>query len=390
LVRLSRRQLVLLSILLTWLALEIAGARPFALDFERSGWEGTPGLVLRSEVRGLVTQTTTDERLLATRSDHLYVSANGGVDWSHRGQLEPRDYSRLESWASALRCTWLGRALWPGRPPRAILQLRSGALLAHHPPWIQRSVDEGRKWKRVGEVSPSVDSVGLHGLVEEREGRVWALPGEADFHLLRSDKDGRSWDEVVLTLAAGPEEAVRPGRVASIQLDPLRERLWLTTAGEGEQVQIGWLEGDGSFRAIAVGKEEFTAGSLMFTADFVTWASDAAKGPWGIWRWARLDEQIEQVAELPGPARSSTVLADGTLLVATRVVAPGSPNLEIWTSVDGSEWTSLLRLRGGRLGGFTSPEVVIFPSGARAERLVFTVAGAASSAPAMILADWVR
>jgi len=205
------------------------------------------------------------------------------------------------------------------------------------------------------------ESVGLHGLAEEPTGRIWALPGEADVHLLRSDDGGRKWEGISLVPALGPVEAMVPGRVTSVQVDPLRGRTWLTTAGEGEQPQIGWLEGDGAFRAIALGKPEFRAGSLMFSSNYVSWASDTEDGPYGVWRWARDTEQIAQVAELPGPARFSTTLGDGRLLVATRAAGPHSASFELWGNGEESDWASLLRVRLKRASGSASGATFVFP-----------------------------
>jgi hypothetical protein len=146
-----------------------------------------------------------------------------------------------------------------------------------------------------------------------------------------------------------------------VQVDPLRGRVWLTTTGEGEQTQIGWLEGDGSFRAIALGKPEFRAGSLMFSSDYVSWASDSEEGPFGIWRWARDTEQIGQVAELPGPARFSATLGDGRRLVATRAAGAHSASIELWGKGAESDWASLLRVRLKRASGSPSGATFVFP-----------------------------
>ena len=163
--------------------------------------------------------------------------------------------------------------------------------------------------------------------------------------------------------ALGPVEAVVPGLVTSLQVDPMRGRVWLTTAGEGEQTQIGWLEGDGTFRAIAVGKAEFQAGSLMFGGEFVSWASDSEEPPHGVWRWARDTEQIMQVAELPGPARYGVTLANGRPVVATRTGRENSTSVELWGEDGEANWSSLLRIRlqaASDTGGAT----LVFPTAA--------------------------
>ncbi len=355
--------MVLLSVLLTWVATEVAGARPVPLEFDHPQWEGAPGLVLRKEVRGLVVQHSAAGKLYATRSDQLFVTGNGGQTWSKIGQLAPRDYRRVEGWGSRLRGTRVGRALWPGPSPKALLALPDGSLLAHHPPWIQRSVDGGRSWRRTGQIPGPAGSVPLHGLAVEPSGRLWALTGASATHLLRSDDGGRRWEGVSLAPVLGPVEAVVPGLVTSVQVDPLRGRVWLTTAGEGEQTQIGWLEGDGTFRAIAVGKAEFRAGSLLFGPAFVSWASDSEEGPYGVWSWARDTEKITQVTELPGPARYSTTLTAGRSVVATRTGSKTSTGLELWGEDGEAGWSSLLRVRmqgASDAGGAT----FVFPTAA--------------------------
>lgn len=388
--------MVLLSVLITWVAVEVGGARPMLLDFERDDWQGTPSLTFQHEVRGLVVQFAGEGKLYATRSDQLFVSGSAGRSWSKLGQLAPRDYGRAESWGSRLRGTRVGRALWPGPAPKAVLVLADGSLLASHPPWIQRSIDGGRTWRRRHRIPGPPASVGLHGLAEEPTGRIWALPGEGDVHLLRSDDGGRKWEGVSLVPAMGPVEAVVPGVVTSVRVDPVGGRVWLTTAGAGEQTQIGWLEGDGTFRAIAVGKPEFAAGSLMFSSDAVSWASDSEEGPYGIWRWARDTEQITQVAELPGPARFSTTLGDGRALVATRAAGPHSTSLELWGTDAESGWASLLRVRLEGASGNASGATFVFPVGAGAppeagaaeSPLLFSAWGLSGALPSLVLGEW--
>jgi len=318
--------------------------------------------VLRNEVSGLVVQHSAAGKLYATRSDQVFVTGNGGQTWSKLGQLAPRDYRRAEDWASRLRGTRVGRVLWPGPSPKAMLALSDGSLLVHHPPWIQRSVDGGRLWRRTGQIPGPEGTMPLHGLAAEPEGPLWALTGVSDPHLLRSDDAGRRWEGVSLAPSLGPVEAVVPGLVTSVQVDPMRGRVWLTTAGEGEQTQIGWIEGDGTFRAIAVGKPEFRAGRLMFGESFVSWASDAEEGPFGVWRWGRDTEQINQVTTLPGPARHSVTLADGRPVVATRTGARSSTNLEVWAESEAATWSSLLRVRMQAATSAPGGATFVFPT----------------------------
>lgn len=385
--------MVLLSVLLTWVATEVAGVRPMSLEFERPEWEVAPGLVFRSEVRGLVVQHSAAGKLYATRADQVFVSGNTGQSWSKIGQLAPRDYRRVEDWGSRLRGTRVGRVLWPGPVPKALLALPDGSLLAHHPPWIQRSADGGRRWQRTGLIPGPADTVPMHGLAVEPSGRLWALPGAADVHLLRSDDGGRSWEGVSLVPALGPLEAVVPGLVTSVQVDPTRGRVWLTTAGEGEQTQIGWFEGDGTFRAIAVGKPEFQAGSLMFGSEFVSWASDSEEGPSGVWSWERETEKITQVAELPGPARYSVTLADGRSVVATRTSSTLSTSLELWGENGEATWSSLLRVRRQAVAESGVGATFVFPTGGgwasdapggTPVQLMFSIQGFGSGLPTSI------
>jgi hypothetical protein len=384
----SRRQLVLLSVLLTWVAMELAAIRPFPVEFERSEWQGLPGLSLQSEVRGLVSHAYFEDKLYATRTDELFVSGDTGQSWSLLGQLEPRDYSRAESWGRSLRRSRLGRAFWPGRHPTGVLPLPSGGVIALHPPWIQRSYDGGRNWGRVYEIG--LESPPGNNLVREPSGRLWAASGRLPSHLIFSDDDGKTWEELALRSQKQDKEMEPPGPVTSIQLDPLRGRVWLTTGGAKAQVQIGWLEPEGDFRPIAVGKDEYRAGSLMFTSEYVYWASDAPMGPGGVWRWTRIDEQIENVAKLPGPVRNSTILADGSLLVATRVDSPGTQDLEILGSDDGVDWTSLLRTRASDSHSRGGLATAVFVEGEAPPNLVFSVDGFGAIRPSTIIADWVR
>ena len=139
-----------------------------------------------------------------------------------------------------------------------------------------------------------------------------------------------------------------------------------------------------------MGEDEYRAGSLMFTSEHVYWASDAPMGPGGVWRWARIDGQIEMVAKLPGPVRNSTVLADGTLIVATRVDSPGAQNLEILGSDDGVEWTSLARTRAPDARTRRGLATAVFVEGDAPSKLIFSVDGFGALRPSTIIADWAR
>ena len=170
--QLSQRQLVFLSLLCTWIAVEVAGIRPVAIEFDRSHWGNQNGLQLEKEVRGLVSHSLVGGKLYATRSDDLYVSGNDGATWSRLGQLEARDYSRAESWGRSLRRSRLARALWPGRYPSAVLPLLDGGVIAIHAPWIQRSYDGGRSWGRVHEVGTLPPGRGGNTLIQDPAGRL--------------------------------------------------------------------------------------------------------------------------------------------------------------------------------------------------------------------------
>lgn len=390
--KVSSRTLGFVSILLVWAAFELGGSTPFAQDFERSGWEGSPGFHLHSEVRGLVPLRYSGGRLLATRAESIFSSADLGKTWSRLGRLEPRDYTRAAGWAQSVRNSRLGRAFLPGLSPEALLVLQSGTMLAVHPPWIQRSVDGGRSWRRIQEIPETERSVRLLRAVEDPTGRVWVVSGRsgAGASLFLGEDDARTWQEVEVKPVEAGEAPPVLGPATTIQLDPLRGRVWMASGGEGEAVQIGWLDADGSFRRVAGGKEEFRVGSLMFTSEYVYWASDAARGPYGIWRWSRIDDVVEQVTELPGPARHGTVLAAGSLVVASRVEGPGAHNLELWGSPDGDQWSSLVRSRVRNARTREGLASAVFPAGDPLPGLVFAVEGFGAQVPATVLADWHR
>ena len=387
----SPRSMAVLSMFLVWVAFEMAGKEPYSKEFVRAGWETTPNLTLEGEVVGVVPLRFHQGALLGARNESLFTSADLGATWTYLGRLEPRSYERSAEWGQSVRNSRLGRAFFPGQVVEHVLPLQSGTMLAVHPPWIQRSHDGGRNWRRVHEIASADSPSRVRQAVEDATGLVWlAAGGSGPAKLLVGSKDGSSWETLEPRRSDSAGAALPLGPVTSVQLDPLRGRIWITTGGVGEQVRIGWLEADGTFRGISEGDQEHRAGSLMFTTDYVYWASDADQGVAGIYRWSRVNDAVERVADLPGPARYSTVLADGSLVVATRVEQPRVHNLELWGSSDGQTWSSLIRSRVRDAHSREGLATATFVSGDPLPSPIFAVDGFGARIPATVLTQWRR
>ncbi|MEE2828633.1 MAG: hypothetical protein VX498_05570 [Myxococcota bacterium] len=389
----------MLSLVILWAAFELGGARPYAYEFAREGWEVSPGLRFSAEVRDLRLQLHHEGVLYATRAESVFVSSDRGGTWDSFGRLEPRDYGSSYEYGRALRSSRVARAFWRGEEIDSLLPLDSGTLLALYPPWIQRSVDGGRSWRRVQRLDSDPErDVRLVG-VQDVHGSVWiALPDSGGpSRLLRGTKDGLRWDEVEVvpfkagasgaSLVDGREEnrASLPGPIRSLHLDPLRQRVWLTTSGDGPASQVGWLEENGRFRRASGGGDGHRTSGLLFTASHVYWASDLPEGPFGIWSWSRVHDRVEKVAELPGPAQATGRLADGTLLIATRSGPGGLPDLDIWASRDAVAWTSLFRTRLREAVPGRSMAAVLFALGDPLADLAFSVRGFGFQKSAILL-----
>jgi len=148
-----------------------------------------------------------------------------------------------------------------------------------------------------------------------------------------------------------PPKAIR--HVHAVQFDPFWRKLWIATGDGDPESLVGYFEGATdapALVAVASGSQGARAVSLIFTADFVYWGSDAGKDTREtmnyIYRWSRRYGGVERVAAVGGPVYYSTVDSRGRLFVSTAV--EGSPSekdayARVWMSSSGTDWVEIGR-----------------------------------------------
>jgi hypothetical protein len=182
--------------------------------------------------------------------------------------------------------------------------------------------------------------------------------------------DGQSWETGYTFPVRATSGGVR--HVHGVQTDPIRGRVWVTTGDRGQDIRIGWLESDGTFRQVTGGDQHLKAVSLMFDAEAVSWGADAPEGPFGVWRWNRRDGTIEREAPLRGPVLFSTVLADGTKVVATEIEGPAT-DASLVVARPGQDWREAARMPTFRDEGRQRYGTASFPLGEPLPVLLFNV-----------------
>jgi len=141
--------------------------------------------------------------------------------------------------------------------------------------------------------------------------------------------------------------------IHAVQFDPFSRKIWIATGDRNHESIIGYFEGSADsprLVTIASATQMARAVSLIFTADYIYWGSDAgrdtAERTNHIFRWSRKSGQIERVASVGGPVYYSTMDNRGRLFISTAVEGSLSePDhfARVWMSEDGTNWREVAR-----------------------------------------------
>ena len=359
--------------LLLW---EVFEPPPTPTTPRTEGWAKADRIAIDAEIRGFELQFFDGDALWGTRHKQVWWSVDLGRTWQLAGQLGPAGDDRRARLTHLAGSTRTARLLLRPRGIETLRVLRSGTLLAVLPPFIYRSQDRGRSWTRVHGFRQEPVARGiLRHWDEDARGRVWY--GEygrggldADSRIVVGTDDGRTWGTAHTFGARGAAGGVR--HVHGVQTDPVRGRVWVTTGDRGEDIRVGWLEADGTFAQATGGDQHLKAVSLMFDADAVSWGADAPEGPYGVWRWNRRDGTIEQETTLRGPVLFSTVLADGTRVVATEIEGRAL-DATLVVARSGRDWVEAARMPPFRNEARRRYGTASFPLGEPLPTLLFNV-----------------
>lgn len=335
------------------------------------GWERLDRLEIEGEIRRFEVQFFDGETLWGSRHKQVWRSDDLGLTWDLAGRLGPATDDRMGELRHLVGMTRTARLVMRPRGIETLLVLRSGALLAALPPFIYRSADGGQTW---GKVHRFRDGKGiLRHWAQGPRGGVWY--GEygtsgGDSRIFVGLDDGQTWEETHSFPPRGEAGGAR--HLHGVQVDPVRGRIWVTTGDRGADIRIGWLEADGTFAQALGGDQHLKAVSLMFDASSVTWGADAPEGPFGIWRWNRRDGTVSKVARLRGPVLFSTVLEDGTKVVATEIEGPAT-DASLVVQAPGRDWTEVARMPPFRAAARRRYGTASFPLGEPLPGLIFNV-----------------
>jgi len=143
----------------------------------------------------------------------------------------------------------------------------------------------------------------------------------------RGEDEGRTWRKVY---------EFAPGQVRHVhglQWDPYGERLWIYTGDAGPECRIGYsLDNGKTFEWIGQGAQIWRTCSLLFSPNYVMWATDTGSAGNGncLMCWDRATAQVRTVCKLPYQSIYAQSLGDGIGLVSmckracsVRLVAPG-------------------------------------------------------------------
>ncbi|MDP7114978.1 MAG: hypothetical protein QGH45_23590 [Myxococcota bacterium] len=329
-----------------------------------AAWPVEGEITLESALPGVTLQYVRAGFLWASRQADVFRSDDLGRSWARVGRLCPAEPGPADLLRHLAGRSHLARALRPAGGIETLLVLRSGTVLAAAGARIYRQVEgEGPfavvhrqrtdpEWKKI-----------FRQWGEDGSGDVWfgeyGVERLADSRILVSRDDGLTFEVAHTFPRAGEPGGIR--HVHGVQVDPFTDRVWVVTGDRPDESRIGWLDGDGGFRAVGEGSRQWTAVSLMFTPDAVLWGTDALREPCGIFRWDRESRETTRVAELDGPVFHSAVLADGRLLVATEIEGVGSDGVSLWLGEDPGRWERVLAAppyrdaERAKLGTFSFP-----------------------------------
>lgn len=127
--------------------------------------------------------------------------------------------------------------------------------------------------------------------------------------------------------------------VHSIQHDPFSDKLFVATGDEDIECMIGYFE-EKSLVPIAQGSQQVRCIQLLFTEDYIYYATDAPDEKNHIYRKHRTESKPEKLQEIGGPVFYG-FQTDGMMFFST-VCEPSAINnqeeVELWASLNGEDW----------------------------------------------------
>jgi hypothetical protein len=272
-----------------------------------------------------------DGRVAATAGRRVFVEPTPGAGLERRGRL-PDPPTLRETVGSRLvtgrRLRPLLAAVVGAFPASNVWQVTGRDLVATAGTHLYSSHDGGRSWTHRRRLPPSSGPVGVLPsacCVDDGTVLLGEYPlGDETPWLLRSDDAGRTWRRHV------PLPAAR--HVHGVQRDPVSGDVWVTTGDRGDGCRIGRLV-DGDVRTVGGGSQEWRAVELAFTESAVLWGVDSPSVRQN--RLYRLDRselgRDEPTPRAVGVAPSSvyysaTWTADGVRWVAFSTAVGTSPD----------------------------------------------------------------
>lgn len=296
-------------------------------------------------------------RVLYGMEDHcLYVSEDRGRRFQRRGCLPKHSGGPVEVVKNIVARTKVVRSLRRNRGPENLVVLSTGTILIIYDV-IYRSTDGGHRFEPVA----SPRALGLTGgpfpwgigVTVDRHDRVYL--GEYTtsvrphpVRILRGTQDGTRW-----TIAHTFEEG-KTFHVHSLQYDPYRDLIWVTTGDWDWESHVFYTRDDfRSLERLGGNSQDWRVVSLVTTADYLYWGSDddTAKGA-SIFRWSFQERRLEKLVHIGKVSYHSTMLADGTLVISTtyepksgyvRLNNPPKTS-DLWVSRDGVSWRQALSI----------------------------------------------
>jgi len=127
--------------------------------------------------------------------------------------------------------------------------------------------------------------------------------------------------------------------IHSVQCDPYTQKLFIATGDNDDECFIGFLE-DKKFIPLIQGNQQARGIQLLFTKEYIYYATDAPHEKNYIYRIVRATNEIEKLQEIGGPVFYGFQTDD--LLFFSTVCEPSEvnnqENVELWASKNGKNW----------------------------------------------------
>lgn len=320
--------------------------------------------------------------LWASRDPEVVVSYDGGKTWDiiARFQINLLDsmLSRVDPISRLLR---LGVRERLQIDPESFLAFVSGRIF-----WWRKGMDKPTLVARVRHGRGPLQQ----GCCQDATGtcyygEYWGNKAREEVHIYCWQSD---WDQWRLFYRF-PPNCIR--HIHAVQFDPFSHKIWIATGDRNHECIIGYFEGSADsprLVTVASGTQMARAVSLIFTADYVYWGSDAgrdtAERSNHIYRWSRKSGQMERVASVGGPVYYSTMDDRGRLFVSTAVEgSPSEPDrfARVWMSEDGTNWQEIARWEKDSYPMLFSYGVLSFPQGVPSNGRLYVVGQGVKGAP---------